>query len=111
MRWTHRLDKSLQPFQVGASATQRQWIGLSLSGDQVPVQALPPAMARTYLQSLDLEVGFLKPRHEIAEQFSTDEMAHNFLKAFTGTIFGVGEILVFDFHGQNLKAVVKIAML
>lgn len=104
---TVKLDKALQPFQVGASATQRQWIGLSLSGDQVPVQALPPAMARTYLQSLDLEVGFLKPRHEIAEQFSTDEMAHNFLKAFAGTIFGVGEILVFDFHGQNLKAVVK----
>lgn len=86
---------------------QRQWIGLSLSGDYVPVQPLPPALARNYLQSIDLEIGFLKARLEIAEQFSTDEMAHNFLKAFNGMIFAIGEILVFDFHGQNLKAVVK----
>ena len=64
-------------------------------------------MSRAFTQSLDLEVGFLRQRHEIAEQFSTDEMAHNFVKAFNGMIFGVGEILVFDFHGQNLKAVVK----
>ncbi|PAV21243.1 vesicular-fusion SEC18 [Pyrrhoderma noxium] len=85
---TVKLDKSLQPHQVGASSMQRQWIGLSLSGDYVPI-------------------GFLKARLEIAEQFSTDEMAHNFLKAFNGMIFAIGEILVFDFHGQNLKAVVK----
>lgn len=82
-------------------------MGLSLSGDQVSVQPLPSAMSRAFIQSLDLEVGFLRQRHEIAEQFSTDEMAHNFVKAFNGMIFGVGEILVFDFHGQNLKAVVK----
>lgn len=64
-------------------------------------------MSRAYIQSLDLEVGFLRPRHEIAEQFSTDEMGHNFIKAFNGLVFGIGETLVFDFHGQNLKAVIK----
>ncbi|OCB85381.1 AAA-domain-containing protein [Sanghuangporus baumii] len=97
----------LHTHEVGASALQRQWMGLSLSGDQISVQPLPAAMSRAYIQSLDLEVGFLRQRHEIAEQFSTDEMAHNFVKAFDGMILGVGEILVFDFHGQNLKAVVK----
>lgn len=64
-------------------------------------------MRSTYIQTIDLEVGFLKPRHEIAEQFSVDEMAAIFLKAFNGTIFAIGEMIVFDFHGQNLKAVVK----
>ena len=83
------------------------WIGLSVSGDEVSVTRVPDPIARTYLQSLDLEVGFLKRGHEIAEQFSTDEMAKNFIRAFSGMIFGVDEILVFDFHGQNLKAVVK----
>lgn len=97
----------LQPGQIGASMTQRMWIGLSVSGDEVNVTRVPDQLARTYLQTLDLEVGFLKRGHEIAEQFSTDEMAKNFLRAFNGMILAVGEILVFDFHGQNLKAVVK----
>lgn len=87
--------------------TQRMWIGLSVSGDEVPLTRVPDQLARTYLQSLDLEVGFLKRGHEIAEQFSTDEMAKNFVRAFSGTIFASDEILVFDFHGQNLKAVVR----
>lgn len=87
--------------------TQRMWIGLSVSGDEVSVSRVPDQISRTYLQSLDLEVGFLKRGYEIAEQFSTDEMAKTFLRAFSGMIFAVNEILVFDFHGQNMKAVVK----
>lgn len=91
---------------MGASSTQRTWIGLSLS-DEVTVQPLPSNMTRAYLQSIDIEVGFNRRGHEVAEQYSADEMAKNFLKAFNDMIFGVGEILVFDFHGQNLKAIVK----
>ncbi|TDL29667.1 AAA-domain-containing protein [Rickenella mellea] len=98
---------TLQPNQVGASLTQRQWIGLSLSGDEVQLQPLPPQLSRAYLQSLDMDIAFNKRGHEIAEVFSADEMAKNFVKVFSGTMFGVGEILVFDFHGQNLKATVK----
>ena len=64
-------------------------------------------MSRAFIQTLDLEAGFLRPRHEIAEQFSTDEMAHSFIRAFNGMVFGIGESIVFDFHGQNLKAVIK----
>ena len=95
----------LAPGSIGASAMHRQWIGLSVTGDEVTVEPIP--FQPYYLQSLDVEVGFLRRNMEIAEQFSTDEMAHNFLKAFNGMIFAIGEILVFDFHGQNLKAVVK----
>ncbi|KZT05630.1 AAA-domain-containing protein [Laetiporus sulphureus 93-53] len=90
---------------IGASAVQRQWIGLSLTGDEVTVEPLSPSPP--YLQSVDIEVGFLRRGHEIAEQFSADEMSHNFLKAFSGIVLAVGEILVFEFHGQNLKATVK----
>lgn len=105
----NRVDTSgtLQPNEIGATQPMRQWIGLSLSGEQVPVQPVPSGMKNTYVQAIALEVGFLKPRHEIAEQFSADEMAHVFVKAFNNTIFAAGEIVVFDFHGQNLKAVVK----
>lgn len=44
---------------------------------------------------------------EIAEQFSADEMAQNFTRAFGGQIFSVGQILAFEFHGQKLKGTIK----
>jgi vesicle-fusing ATPase len=34
-------------------------------------------------------------------------MSRNFIKAFNGLVFSPSQILVFDFHGQNLNAVVK----
>jgi len=34
-------------------------------------------------------------------------MMRNFVKAFSGIVFAPGEFLVFEFHGQNLKALVK----
>ncbi|KAF8517368.1 AAA-domain-containing protein [Hysterangium stoloniferum] len=96
----------LQQGQIGASASQRQWIGLSISGDQVTIQLLelPPEI---YLESIHLEVGFWKRGLEIAEHYSADEMMAVFVRAFTGQIFGMDQTLVFDFHGQNLRAVVK----
>ncbi|KAF8076749.1 vesicular-fusion protein SEC18 [Lyophyllum atratum] len=95
---------------VGASAVQRQWIGLSISGDTVSVEALPqpphPA-APSFLQSIDIEVGFFRRGQQVDETFSADEMARNFVKAFSGIVMSVDEILAFEFHGQNLKATVK----
>ena len=88
----------------------RQWMGLSVSVDSVSVEPLPspphPA-APLFIQDIALEIGFLRRGLEIAEQFSADDMALTFIKAFTGVLFSVGEIFVFEFHGQNLKAVVK----
>lgn len=107
--YLHRLDNTgtLQPGQIGASSSQRQWAALSLSGDHVSVQPIPSDMSRAYLQSVDIEVGFLRKNQEIAEQFSADEMAKVFVKFLSGTILGLGEMLVFDFHGQNLRGVIK----
>lgn len=91
------------------SATHRQWIGISV-GNQVTVEPLPapphPA-APSYLQSLDIEVGFLRRGHEIAEQFSADDMTRVFVKNFNGHVISNDEVMVFEFHGQNLKALIK----
>jgi vesicle-fusing ATPase len=89
---------------------QRQWIGLSISGDEVTVEqlpAIPHPSAPSYLHSLDLEVGFLRRGYETSDQFSADEMARHFIKAFGSMVMAVDEILVFEFHGHNLKVVVK----
>ncbi|KAJ7223929.1 vesicular-fusion protein SEC18 [Mycena rebaudengoi] len=89
---------------IGASAMHRQWIGLAVAGDSIPVEPIPSEP--NYLQSLDLDVGFLR-KVDVAEQYSADDLARNFLKAFNGIVVAVGEFLIFDYHGQNLKVTVK----
>lgn len=83
---------------------QRQWIGLAVAGDTIPIEPLPSQP--NYLQSLDLEVGFLR-KTESRETYSADELVRNFLKAFNSIIVAVGEYMIFDYHGQNLKVLVK----
>ena len=79
-------------------------MGLSLTGDTVTIEPLsqPPP----YLQSLDVEVGFLKRNLVIAEAFSADEMCKNFVRAFSGNVFATGQSILFDFHGQNLRGTI-----
>ena len=100
----------MQPGVIGASALQRQWIGLSLTGDQVTVESLPPPphpSAPSFLQAIDIEVGFLRRGVVTADQFSSDEMSRNFIKAFNGIVMTSDQIIVFEFHGHNLKATIK----
>lgn len=107
---SHDNTGKLQPGVIGASAMQRQWIGLSLTGDQasvVPLPSPPHPGAPSYLGAIDLEVGFLRRGHEIAEQFSADDMTKNFVKAFSGIVMSTDEAIVFEYHGQNLKATIK----
>lgn len=107
---SHDNTGKLQPGSIGPSALQRQWIGLSLTGDQATVEYLPPPphpSALSFLQAIDIEVGFLRRGFEIAEQFSSDEMTRNFIKAFNGIVMSSEQALVFEFHGYNLKATIK----
>ncbi|KIY52313.1 vesicular-fusion protein SEC18 [Fistulina hepatica ATCC 64428] len=101
---------SVTPGCIGASAKQRQWMGLSMAGDAVSVDPIPPPphpAAPSFLQSIDIEVGYLRRGYEGSEVFSADEMMKHFLKVFAGTLFTVGELIVFEYHGQNLQGTVK----
>ncbi|KAJ7831891.1 P-loop containing nucleoside triphosphate hydrolase protein [Mycena leptocephala] len=100
----HDNTGKLRPGYVGANAMQRQWIGLAVAGDSIPIEPLPTQP--NYLQSLDLEVGFLR-KSEAKEPYSADELTRNFLKAFNGIVMTVGQLIIFDFHGQTLKVIVK----
>jgi len=87
----------------------RQWMELALA-NPVSVDLLPPppdSAAPSYLQSIDLEIGFFRRKSDVTEQFSTDDMLQSFVKAFTGIIMSVNQIVAFDFHGHRLKALVK----
>ena len=87
----------------------RQWMELTLA-NPVPVDILPPppdSAAPSYLQSIDLEIGFFRRRSDVADQFSIDDMLQSFVTAFSGIVMSVNQIVVFDFRGHRLKALVK----
>ncbi|KAK1223314.1 transport between ER and Golgi ATPase protein [Marasmius sp. AFHP31] len=103
---TVRTDDSgkIAPGTVGASAMQRSWVGLSVQGDSVTIE---PLSSPPYLQSIDIEVGFVRRGTEIAEQFSSDDLSKHFIKLFDGIMMASGESIAFEYHGQNLKGVIK----
>ncbi len=83
-------------------------MSLSTSGDEVTIEPIPPSTLHDiYLGSLDLEVGFLKPNLQIAEQFAADDISKNIIKSYPGQMFGMNQIITLDFHGQTLRATVK----
>jgi len=84
---------------------QRQWIGLSLSGDAVIIDVFP--QEPPYLQSIDVQVGFVRKGVENPVPYSADEMSSNFIKTFSGVVFAPGEMLTFDFKGEKLKMTVS----
>jgi vesicle-fusing ATPase len=83
---------------------QRQWIGLSLSGDGVTIDLFP--QEPPYLQSIDVQVGFVRKGVENQVPYSADEISSNFIKTFNNVVFAPGEILTFDFKGEKLKMTV-----
>ncbi|KAH9174510.1 AAA-domain-containing protein [Lactarius sanguifluus] len=106
----HDDTRRLPPGAIGASAVQRQWVGLSATGDTVTVAALPAPphpSAVPFLEILTLEIGFLQRNLNIPEEFSADDMGATFVRGYGGVVFTVGQILVFEYHGQNLRCVVK----
>jgi vesicle-fusing ATPase len=73
----------------------------------MPLPPPPHPSAPAFLETFTLEVGFLQRNLEIAEQFSADDMAATFIRGFSNVVFTIGQILVFEYHGQNLKGTVK----
>jgi len=104
----HDTTRQVQPGTIGITAFHRQWLLLS-AGDVVSVE---PLDVRTlgneiYLGSIDIDLGFWNKRLEIAEQFSADDITKTFIRQFNGCIFSPGQVVVFEYHGQNLRGDVR----
>ncbi|KAH9170060.1 AAA-domain-containing protein [Lactarius sanguifluus] len=67
----------------------------------------PSLSAPPFLETPTLEVGFLRRNLDIAEMISVDDMGAAFVRRFGGIAITVGQILVFEHHGLNLRCVVK----
>ena len=108
--YSHDRDGKVPLGIVGASSAQRQWIGLSLTGDQATVERLPDPPhqgAPGFVQAIDIEVGFFRRGVEVPEVYSADDMAKNFVNAFSGIVMTVDQPILLEYHGQNLKGVIK----
>jgi vesicle-fusing ATPase len=57
---------------------------------------------------IDIEVKFLCHNFEIAKQFSSNEMTWDFIEAFNGIVMSSNQVIIFKFHGHNLKATFKL---
>lgn len=99
---------TIQPGTLGTALLQRQWAGLSFPGDVVQAESYDPfAFGNSvYLGSIDIEVAYLSKGEVAPQAYDTDEMAKRFTRAFENHIFTVGQLLVFEFKGMNMKAVV-----
>lgn len=102
----HDTSGTIRPGTVAIGLTQRQWIGASLSGDDVTIDMIHQTPGPPFLQSIDIQVGFIRNRSENQEPYSADEISRNFVKIFNGVVFAPGEILIFDFKGEKLKMTV-----
>lgn len=54
-----------------------------------------------------LQIAYWFEKNATPEAYDADELQRVFLRAYEGLILTLGQPLVFDFHGQNLKASVK----
>ncbi|GAA5874930.1 hypothetical protein JCM8547_003614, partial [Rhodosporidiobolus lusitaniae] len=103
-------DPAIAPGSIGAARLVRQYAQLSQSGDVVDVAPFDPSRELNgdiYLASLDVEVGYWFEKNAQPTAYSADELQSVFVRAYEGLILTVGQPLVFDFHGQNLRATVK----
>lgn len=92
------------------SAPQRQWMQFSLQEDNISVEPLPSpphALAPSYLQAVDLDVGFFQKSAVTNEVYAADDIAKTFAKQFSDMLLNVGEVFLLEYHGQTLKAAVK----
>ncbi|CAG8623141.1 6200_t:CDS:10 [Ambispora gerdemannii] len=98
-------DEGVPPRQIGTTLFHRRWAFLSLNED-ITVSPYRPEGENIYLGKIDLEVGFLR-KVENKEQFDTEEMSKMFIQNFNNQIFSTEQILLFEFHGNNLQVVVR----
>lgn len=91
------------PGTISVDGAHRQWMELSLSGDEVPVQ--PLTFTPPYLESLDVEISLL--RKTDATEISADDLTKHFAKIYSGIMFGLGEGFVFEYRGFNYRGNVK----
>jgi vesicle-fusing ATPase len=98
----------LAPGQIGLSMLHRQWIGLN-EGDMISITPIDIAGVGqdVILGSLDLAIGFMKPRIIVEEVFSVDELSNYFHQLYNNMMCSPGQMFFFDYHGQKMKATVK----
>ncbi|KAH7105310.1 AAA-domain-containing protein [Auriculariales sp. MPI-PUGE-AT-0066] len=104
----HDTTRQIQQGTIGVTSFHRAWLQLSPT-DLISVEPLDVRNLgnEIYLGGADIDLGFWNKRTEIAEQFSSDDIANTFIRQFQGQILSRGQIIVFEYHGQTLRGDVR----
>jgi vesicle-fusing ATPase len=102
-----------------------------MTGDKVDVEPIDWVVMgnNVYLESVDIEasaftfslrcalsaritfifgqIGFQRAKAPATETYDSDEMGRTFQSVFAQVVLSVGQVVVFDFHGVNLRGVIK----
>ena len=60
---------------------------------------------------IDSQVGFNRKNVQVTEVFDSEDMARVFIKNYSSQVFSAGQFVVFEYHGQTLRATVTGASL
>ncbi|QSL66514.1 hypothetical protein MERGE_000894 [Pneumocystis wakefieldiae] len=102
-----RVVTEMKQGHIGASLIQRDWAQWSL-GQSISVASYDPSVNEImYMESMDLEIGFVPGFRTTEEQFDGEVMAKWFSRFFQNQILTLEQKLIFDFKSYNIKAVVK----
>ncbi|KAJ2656742.1 transport between ER and Golgi ATPase protein [Coemansia sp. RSA 1200] len=100
---------SLDAGYVGPTRIQREWGRLSIN-EEIIIEALGDsvidASSDVYLGRMDVEISFLTPNQERVISMDAEEVSDILKGGFENQIFSIGQPFVFDFRGNNIKAVV-----
>ncbi|KAJ1733262.1 transport between ER and Golgi ATPase protein [Coemansia sp. Benny D160-2] len=100
---------SLDAGYVGPTRIQREWGRLSIN-EEIIIEALGDSVidanADVYLGRMDVEISFLTPNQERVISMDAEEVSDILKGGFENQIFSLGQPFVFDFRGNNIKAVV-----
>ncbi|KAJ1719416.1 transport between ER and Golgi ATPase protein [Coemansia erecta] len=101
--------RGLVPGQIGPTRIQREWGQFSIN-KEVVVEAMSDsvvdARSNVFLSRMDIEVSFMSSAQERAISVDSEEICKLVKTSFEKQIFTRGQPFLFDFCGNNLKAVV-----
>jgi len=94
--------------QISLNEIQRTWMRIAVT-DVVEVEEfhLFEQGAKSYLSSMDIEIGFAGSKAPAAPPFDQDELADAVTKIFRNQVFAPGQSFLLDFRGPKMKLTVR----
>lgn len=103
-------DQQVRPGTVCLGKDYRNWVYVRQQGDFVDIDPLDvdrETGAKSYLQTVTLELGFYNEAKGSDAPFDSEALEADMRKRFDGNIFNVNQPLIFEAGGKTMRATVR----